>query len=125
MPATQPGIQQVRPRSRREFMDKLVVPTDPQYGNPNIIYSEPFKPGQPEFNRAFETSVQESPTTKFSIGIKDADEAILYYFDNLYFVSCPKKYLLIFIILIIINSFIFISVLSLRFLYFTIHFILL
>lgn len=82
MPATQPGIQQVRPRNRREFMDKLVVPTDPQYGNPNIIYSEPFKPGQPEFNRAFETSVQESPTTKFSIGIKDADEAILYYFDN-------------------------------------------
>ena len=82
MPAVQPGIQQVRPTNRREFMDKLIMPTAPEYGNPNIVFSEPFKPGQPEFNRAYETSFSELDNKKFSIGIKDIDEAIQYYFDN-------------------------------------------
>lgn len=74
--------QQVRPQNRREFMDKMVVPSDPQYGNPNLTFSEPFKPGQPEFNRAFETSYNEAPNKKFSVGIKDIDEAIMFYFNN-------------------------------------------
>ena len=76
------GIQQVRPQTRREFLDKIIVPTDPQYGNPNIIFSDPFKPGQPEFNRAYETKFTELDTKKFSIGIKDHSEAIQYYFDE-------------------------------------------
>ena len=63
-------------------MDKLYVPTDPQYGNPNITFSEPFKPGQPEHNRAYETKFTELDNKKFSIGIKDIDEAVMYYFDN-------------------------------------------
>jgi len=74
--------QQVRPQTRREFMDKMVKPIDPQYGNPNIVFSEPFKPGQPEFNRAYETSVNEEPNKRFSIGIKDIDEAIAFYFNE-------------------------------------------
>lgn len=74
--------QQVRPQTRREFMDKMVKPVDPQYGNPNLVFSEPFKPGQPEFNRAFETSVNEQPNKRFSIGIKDIDEAIAFYFNE-------------------------------------------
>jgi hypothetical protein len=78
-----PGIQQVRPQTRQEFMNKLVVPSDPQYGNPNLVFSEPFKPGQPEINRAYETSYRNDPSPKkFSIGIKDLDEAIMYYFNN-------------------------------------------
>jgi hypothetical protein len=77
-----PGIQQVRPQTRREFMDKLYVPTDPEYGNPNITFSEPFKPGQPEHNRAYEVSYSELDTKNFSIGIKDHTEAIQYYFDE-------------------------------------------
>ena len=76
------GIQQVRPQTRREFMDKLIVPTDPEYGNPNVIFSDPFKPGQPEFNRAYETKFTELDNKKFSIGIKDHSEAIQYYFDE-------------------------------------------
>lgn len=63
-------------------MNKLIVPADRQYGNPNLIYSEPFKPGQPEFNRAYETSFEPIGDKKFSIGIKDIDEAIMYYFTN-------------------------------------------
>jgi hypothetical protein len=82
MPAIQSGIQQVRPQTRREFMNKLVVPADPQYGNPNLIFSDPFKPGQPNFNRALETSFTEIDNKKFSIGIKDINEAIMFYFEN-------------------------------------------
>ena len=74
--------QIVRPPTRREFLDKLRVPTDPEYGNPNIVFSEPFKPGQPEFNRAFETAYEPTGDKKFSVGIKDIDEAIMYYFNN-------------------------------------------
>jgi hypothetical protein len=74
--------QQVRPQNRREFLDKVIVPTDPQYGNPNIIFSEPFKPGQPEFNRAYETTYDEAPTKKFSIGLKDVNEALDWYFNQ-------------------------------------------
>ena len=74
--------QKVRPQNRREFMDKLVTPYDATYGNPNIIPSEPFAPGQPEFNRAYETSLNDLKDKKFSIGIKDIDEAIMYYFNN-------------------------------------------
>ena len=74
--------QEVRPQTRREFMNKLVKPVDPHYGNPNLIYSDPFKPGQPEFNRAYETSLKDIQDKKFSIGIKDIDEAVMYYFNN-------------------------------------------
>jgi hypothetical protein len=77
-----PGIQQVRPQTRREFMDKLYIPTDPEYGNPNLTFSDPFKPGQPEHNRAYEVSYSELDTKNFSIGIKDHTEAIQYYFDE-------------------------------------------
>jgi hypothetical protein len=63
-------------------MNKLIVPADRQYGNPNIVYSDPFKPGQPEFNRAYETAFDPTGDKKFSIGIKDIDEAIMYYFTN-------------------------------------------
>ena len=74
--------QQVRPLNRREFMNTLVKPVDPQYGNPNQIFSQPFKPGQPEFNRAYQTSLKELQDKKFSIGIKDIDEAVMFYFNE-------------------------------------------
>lgn len=75
-------MQEVRPSTRAEFMNKLVVPYSQEYGNPNIIPSEPFKPGQPEFNRALETSLNDETVKKFSVGIKDIDEAIMYYFEK-------------------------------------------
>lgn len=74
-------MQEVRPQNRVEFMNKLVMPYDTEYGNPNIVPSEPFKPGQPEFNRAFEVSMTGDPK-KFSVGIKDIDEAIMFYFEK-------------------------------------------
>jgi hypothetical protein len=71
-----------RPENRREFMNKLVTPTDPTVGNPNQIYSETVRPGQPEFNRAYEISQKGDTDINVAVGIKDIDEAVLYYFEN-------------------------------------------
>ena len=71
-----------RPENRREFMNKLVMPYDPTTGNPNSVYSEAVNPGQPEFNRANEISLNEDTDKNVSVGIKDIDEAIVYYFNE-------------------------------------------
>jgi len=64
------------------LVDKLIVPADPQYGNPNLVFSEPFKPGQPEFNRAYETAFEPIADKKYSIGLEDIDLSIMYHFTN-------------------------------------------
>jgi hypothetical protein len=46
------------------------------------VFSEPHKPGQPQFNRANEISQLKDTARNISIGIKDIDESIQYYFDN-------------------------------------------
>jgi hypothetical protein len=74
--------QVVRPQNRREFLDKLIDPYDPKTGNPNNIFSEPAKLGQPEENRAKQISVKGDTEKDFYIGIKDIDEAVMYYFNN-------------------------------------------
>lgn len=76
------AIQKVRPRNRKEFMDKLITPYDVREGNPNQVFSEPAKLGQPEQNRAYEMSLKGDKDKDFSIGIKDIDEAVMYYFNN-------------------------------------------
>ena len=76
------SIQVVRPSNRQEFMNKLVEPYDQQVGNPNTVFSEPTKLGQPENNRALEISERNDGDKDFTIGIKDLDEAIMYYFNN-------------------------------------------
>jgi hypothetical protein len=74
--------QVVRPENRREFMNKLVKPYYPQVGNPNDVFSEPTKLGQPESNRAKEISVKNDEEKEFYIGMKDLNNAVLYYFNN-------------------------------------------
>jgi len=76
------SIQSTRPTNRREFMDKLVDPYDPRYGNPNDVFTEPQKLGQPEQNRALEISLKNDIDKDFSIGIKDINEAVHYYFTD-------------------------------------------
>lgn len=73
------GIQVTRPQSRKEFMTKLEVPG---FTNPNEVFSEPQKLGQPEFNRALEYTRKNDTDKVFSIGIKDIDEAVMYYFTQ-------------------------------------------
>ena len=56
-------------------MNKLVIPYDETFGNPNSVFSEPYKPGQPQFNRANEISQLKDTARNISIGIKDIDES--------------------------------------------------
>jgi hypothetical protein len=75
--------QIVRPLNRKEFMSKLVGPAyDPKEGEVPVPFSEPAKLGQPEQNRAYEISVKGDTEKDFYIGIKDIDEAVFYYFNN-------------------------------------------
>lgn len=77
------AIQKVRPQNRREFMSKLVGPAyAPEYGEVPKPFSEPTKLGQPEENRAHQTSVKGDREKDFYIGIKDLDEAVYYYFNE-------------------------------------------
>ncbi len=77
------SIQTTRPQNKREFMDKLVIPYDSRYPNTNNIFSEPYKAGQPEQNRALEVSLRNDSDKDFSIGIKDINEAVHYYFTQI------------------------------------------
>jgi hypothetical protein len=74
------GIQQTRPQSRQEFMQTLQMPYVQPISDP--VFSEPQKLGQPEFNRALEYSLKDSTDKVFSVGIKDIDEAVMYYFTE-------------------------------------------
>ncbi len=72
----------VRPENRREFLNKLVEPYSKEYGNPNEVFSQNAKAGTPEINRALEVSLKKDTDKNFHIGIKDIDEAVMYYFEN-------------------------------------------
>ena len=77
-----------RPINKREFLAALPDPyqlpeRDIQpYSNPNESYSSEVRPGQPEFNRALETSLKGDKTKTINIGLEDHDNAILYYLEN-------------------------------------------
>jgi len=77
------GIQQTRPKNRREFMQTLQNPYVPDAGLIESVFTEPQKLGQPEFNRAYEYSLKNDTDKVFSIGIKDIDDAVMYYFNNI------------------------------------------
>ena len=77
------AIQVVRPENRKEFMSKLIGPAyAPSEGTVQKPFSEPTKLGQPEQNRAYEISERKDGDKDFTIGIKDVDEALMYYFNN-------------------------------------------
>ena len=61
-------------------MKTLVKPYTTE-GMVSQVFSDPKKTGQPEINRAYETTLK-GDGKEFSIGIKDIDEAVEYYFKN-------------------------------------------
>ena len=69
------------PYTKQQFLSKLVIPKDPTYGNPNQIETD-LKPGEPELNRAYQTSLKGDTSKTISIGLQDIDETISYYFSN-------------------------------------------
>ena len=74
--------QVTRPQNRKEFMNKLIVPYAPEYGNPNTVFSDPQKLGQPEKNRALDYSLKGDKDKEFKIGMEDLTQAVQYYFDD-------------------------------------------
>ena len=65
------------PKTQRELSVEQHVSTYVPAGNPN--YADPNVPG---VNRSLQTSFRDDNTKPFSIGIKDIDEAVFYYFEN-------------------------------------------
>jgi hypothetical protein len=65
------------PKTQREISVEQHKSTYVPAGNPN--YADPNVSG---VNRALQTSFRNDTTKPFSIGIKDIDEAVFYYFEN-------------------------------------------
>ena len=65
------------PKTQREISVEQHISTYVPAGNPN--YADPNVSG---VNRALQTSFKNDTTKPFSIGIKDIDEAVFYYFEN-------------------------------------------
>lgn len=74
--------QGTRPKNRREFMTSLSEPYVKGYSDPTKVFSEPKKSGMPEINRAYQIASDSQDDKDFSIGIKDIDEAVMYYFEK-------------------------------------------
>lgn len=78
-----------RPINKREFISTLSEPyQQPEreiqpYSNPNQVESLEVKPGQPEFNRALETSMKGEESKNITISLEDHDNTILYYLENI------------------------------------------
>jgi hypothetical protein len=75
--ATNNRLNKPTPKTQREISVEQHVSTYVPAGNPN--YADPNVPG---VNRALQTSFRDDNTKPFSIGIKDIDEAVFYYFEN-------------------------------------------
>ena len=61
------------PKTQAEIANGFIEPFDTQRGNPNQSQ---------DLNRGNKTSYRDDTTKPFSIGIKDIDESIVYYFKN-------------------------------------------
>jgi hypothetical protein len=74
---SQNRLNKPTPKTQREISVEQHKSTYPPSGNPN--YADPNVPG---INRALQTSFRGDNVKPFSIGIKDIDEAVYYYFEN-------------------------------------------
>ena len=70
------------PKTQKQISIDQQQPTDPRYGNPNIPISTQFNETGIDFNRSTKLSWKDDTNKPFSIGIKDIDEAVFYYFQN-------------------------------------------
>jgi hypothetical protein len=61
------------PKTQAEIANEFIEPFDTTRGNPNQSQ---------KLNRSNKTSVKNDTSKPFSIGIKDIDESIMYYFQN-------------------------------------------
>jgi len=75
-------IRKPIPKTQKELANDQINPSSARYGNPNIpLPSNENETGIP-FNRSEKMSWSGDTTKPFSIGIKDLDEAVFYYFTE-------------------------------------------
>ena len=74
------------PKTQREISTNLQTPYDPKLGNPNDANEggqfNPNNQANIPFNRSTKMSFKGDTVKPFSIGIKDIDESIMYYFEK-------------------------------------------
>ena len=70
------------PKTQKQISIDQQQPSDPRYGNPNIPIPTQFNETGIDFNRSTKLSWKDDTSKPFSIGIKDIDEAVFYYFQN-------------------------------------------
>ena len=75
-----------RPKSQKEISKALQTPYDAKQGNPNDAEEgaqfSPTNQANVDFNRSTKMSFKGDTVKPFTVGIKDIDESIMYYFDN-------------------------------------------
>ena len=76
------AIRKPIPKTQKELSIAQQTPSSERYGNPNIPVSSNLSETGIEFNRSEKLSWTGDTTKPFSIGIKDLDEAVFYYFQN-------------------------------------------
>ena len=70
------------PKKQQEISKSLVKPFDAKRGNPNKDLNPNKSQTGIEFNRSTKISQKKDTSKQFSVGIKDIDEAVFYYFNN-------------------------------------------
>ena len=74
------------PKSQKEISKGLQIPYSAEYGNPNDANEAsqypPVNQANLPFNRSEKMSFKDDTVKPFSVGIKDIDESIMYYFNN-------------------------------------------
>ena len=74
------------PKTQKEISKDLQTPFDAQRGNPNDANEKeqfpPINQANLPFNRSEKMSFKDDTTKPFSVGIKDIDESIMYYFNK-------------------------------------------
>lgn len=67
--------KRVTPKKQKEILNSLIDPHLPSYGNPNTNVTG-------DLNRGNQISFSDDDTKLFQLGLKDIDESIFYYFEN-------------------------------------------
>ena len=75
-------IRKPVPKTQKELANDQIRPSSARYGNPNIPLPSNENTTGINYNRSEKLSWTGDTTKPFSIGIKDLDEAVFYYFQN-------------------------------------------
>ena len=76
------AIRKPVPKTQKELSIAQHTPSSERYGNPNMPVASNLSETGIDFNRSEKMSWAGDTTKPFSIGLKDLDEAVFYYFEN-------------------------------------------